>query len=334
MPKEYCVWPLNVCQVGKESTAGTAVAATTIWRGPFGGWDDDRTTEDIQEDVGTFGFSERSVDTALGVKIPFPQGVAHYEQLLYLAEGSIGKVSPTGAGPYVRAYDAAIGDTPPNLQSYTLRVGNKRVSADLGLFAYALPMEWELSGNQGESWKLGGTFMAPRKQSGSFTAGLDLPDWTPMVFGHSKLHIDAAGGVFGTTQKTGVLMGFSLKYNPMIEWVPIGDGDLYPKIHKIGKPQITWTLTLEVEQDTGVSTVATERGHYDTKALRLIRIDCSANANRKMIIDLVGQYTKVGAYEKGGQNNTVCKFEGKAIYSPTDAAFFGMDVTTGLATIP
>ncbi|RIK41603.1 MAG: hypothetical protein DCC55_11340 [Chloroflexi bacterium] len=328
------MWPLNICQIGKEATPGTAVAATTIWRGPFGSWDDDRQTEEIPEDVGTFAFSERTLDTFLGAKIPFPQGVAHYQQMLYLAEGSIGKVSATGSGPYVRDYIAQTGDSAPNLQTYTLRVGNKLVSADLALLAYALPMEWELSGKQQESWKVSGTFMAPRKQSGSFTNGLDLPAWVPMVFGHSKLYIDADGGTFGTTQKTGVLMAFSVKYTPQVEWVPIGDGDIYAKAHKIARPLITFTMQLEVEQDTGVSTVATERDHYDSKAIRLIRIDCTRDANHKMILDLAGQYTKVGAYEKSGQNNTVVTFEGKALYSPTNANFFRMELTTPLQNIP
>lgn len=333
MAKDYGMWPLNVCQVGKETTAGTSVACTTIWRGPFGGYDDTRQSEEIAEDVGTFGFSERTVDTQLGITLPFPSGVAHYEQMLYLAEGSIGKVSPTGPGPYVRTYTSSLGDTPPALQSYTLRIGNKTVTADMGLFAYALPMEWELSGAQGETWKVSGSFGAPRKQSGSFTGSLSLPSWTPMVFGHSKLYIDATGGSFGTTQKTGVLMGFTLRYNPMIEWVPIGDGDLYAKAHKISRPVITFTMQLEVEQDTGVSTVATERSHYESKALRLIRIDCSASANHKMILDLVAQYTKVGPYERAGQNNTVQTFEGKVLYSPSDAKFFEAAFTTNLATI-
>lgn len=333
MPNQYGMWPLNLCQIGKEATPGTAVAATTVWRGPFGGWDDDRTSEEIEEDVGTFANSERTVDTMLGAKIPFPSGVAHFEQLLYLLEGSVGQVSPTGDGPYVRTYTAALADTPPTLRAHTLRVGNKLVTTDVAQFAYALPMEWELSGKQGETWKVSGTWMAPRKQSGTFTPALSLPAWTPMIFGNSKLYIDATGGDFGTTQKTGVLMDFSLKYNPMIEWVPIGDGDLYPKAHKVGKPVITYTLTLELQQDTGVSVVATERGHYETKAFRLIRVENARDANNKLVLDLVSQYTKVGSYQKAGQNNTTVTLEGKAIYSPSDAAFFSAAVTTGLATI-
>lgn len=333
MAEVYGMWPLNVCQIGREATPGTSVAATTIWRGPFGGWDDDRKTEDIAEDVGTFGFTERTVDTFQGAKIPFPQGVAHFEQLLYLHAGSVGEVSATGTGPYIYSYAASLGDTPNTLKAHTLRVGNVQVSTDLGLFTRAYPMEWELSGNQQETWKISGTWVAPRKQSGSFTAGLSLPSWNPMVFGYSKLYIDATGGTIGTTQKSGVLMGFSLKYDPQIEWVPVGDGTLYAVAYKIGRPVITFTLTLEVEENSGVSLVAAERAFYDSKTIRLFRIDCSPSASLGMVMDFAGQYTKVGAYQKAGQNNTTCQFEGKVLYSSADSLFWENVITCGLATI-
>lgn len=333
MAEAYGMWPLNVCQIGREATPGTAVAATTIWRGPFGGWDDDRQTEEIAEDVGTFGFTERTVDTFYGAKIPFPSAVAHYEQLLYLHSGSVGEVAPTGSSPYIYSYAASLGDTPNTLKAHTLRVGNKQVSSDLGLFTRAYPMEWELSGNQKETWKISGTWTAPRKESGSFTAGLSLPSWNPMVFGKSKLYIDAEGGTIGTTQKTGVLMGFSLKYDPQLEWVPVGDGNLYAIAYKISRPVITFTLTLEVEENSGVSAVAVQRAAYEAKTIQQFRISCTDSANLNMVMDFAGQYTKVGAYQKSGNNNTTCQFEGKVLYSSTAALFYENVITCGLSAI-
>jgi hypothetical protein len=328
----YASWPMNVCQIGKETTPGTSVACTTIWRGPFGGFDDDRTSETIEEDTGTYADTGRTVDTMYGIKIPVPQGTLHYEQLLYLAEGTIAKsVVPTGTPPtYVRTYNVAVGDTAPSLQAYTFRVGNKLVSADMALLSYVLCEEWEISGNQGELWKCSSNWMAPRKQSGSFTAALAIPAWEPMNFSNSKLYIDAVGGTIGTTQKLGVLMGFSMKYTTGVEWVPAGDGTLYAIAHKVGKPAITFTLTLEVE-DGGV--VAAERAIYESKAFRLIRIQCPGLSPRDMALDIYGQYTKVGPYTKLNQNNTTVTFEGKAVYEPTAAKTMALAVTTNLATI-
>ena len=329
----YASWPMNVCQIGKEVTPGTAVAGTTIWRGPFGGFDDDRTSETIEENTGTYADTGRTVDTQLGVKLSAPQGTAHYEQLLYLAEASIAKgVTPTGTPPtYIRTYDVAVSDTAPSLQTYTFRVGNKIVAGDASIFAYTILQEWELSGNQGELWKTSSTWMAPRRQTTTFTAALAIPAWEPMNFSNSKLFIEAAGATPGTTQKSGVLMGFSLKFNTGLEWVPAGDGTLYPSAVKIGKPKATFTLTLEVE-DGGV--VAAERAIYESKAQRVIRIQCPGSSPRDMVLDLFGaQYTKVGPYTKLNQNNTVVTFEGNAIYEPTAAKTLALAVTTDLATI-
>jgi len=329
------MWPLNVCQLGKEVTPGTAVAATTIWRGPFGGWNDDRKTETVEEDVGTFGNSGRVVDTMLGIKIPVPQGVAHFEQIPYWLDGCCGAATITGTGPYVYTYSAPSGDTPPTLVTRTLRVGNKSVTSDVGIFARCLPMEWEISGKQGELWKTSGTWMSPKKESsGTFTTGLSLPAWEPMQFGKTLLYIDAAGGTVGTTQKTGVLMGFSLKYNPQIEWVPVGDGNLYPSAYKLGKPLITFTMDLELQEDSGASVVATERGFYDSKAFRLIRIKTTGAGVRIMQSDLCAQYTNVSEYKKEGQSNTIVTFEGEAKYNSTDAFIAAFSHTLSLATLP
>lgn len=336
MPNVYGMFPLNVCQMSKEVTPGTPVTTSTlVWRSPFGGWDDDRKSETIEEDVGTFANSGRVVDTMYGIKIPMASGTLHFEQLLYLLESSIGKAgSPTGTPPeYIRTYEAPLGDTAPDLQAYTMKLGNKLVSTDVALFSYCLPVEWEISGKQGELWKVSGSWMSPRKQSGTFTSGLSLPAWEPLQFANTKLYIDATAGTFGTTQKTGVLMGFSLKYTPQIEWVPVGDGVLYATAHKVGKPLITFTLTLELQQDSGVSVVAAERAIYDSKAFRLLRIQNEGLSPRKMVLDMVAQYTKVGPYSKDGIANTTVTFEGDVKYSPTDAAMFEAAISTGLATI-
>lgn len=335
MTNVYGMWPLNVCQVGKEVTPGTPVAATTIWRGPFGSWNDDRQTETVEEDVGTFDSSGRVVDTMLGIKIPAPSGVAHFEQIPYWLEGCCGTATPSGAGPYTYAYSAPSGDTPPTLVARTLRVGNKQVTTDVGIFSRCYPMEWEISGKQGELWKTSGTWMSPqRESSGTFTPALSLPAWEPMQFGKTLLYIDATGGTVGSTQKTGVLMGFSMKYTPNIEWVPVGDGNLYPTAHKMGKPLITFTMDLELQENSGVSVVAVERAIYESKAFRLLRIENTGAASRSMTIDLCAQYTSVSDYKKEGQNNTTVTFEGEVKYNETDAftADFSFDLV--LAALP
>lgn len=334
MPQQYGQWPLNVCQMGQEVTPGTAVVATTVWRGPFGHFEDDRQTEEHEEDVGTFGRTQEEVLTWEGITVPFPSASLNFAQLPHILQASIGVVSPSGAGPYVRQYDAVFGDTDPTLKAYTLRVGNKRVTADVYNIPYSLVQEWELSGKQGELWKLSGTWTAPRRVAGSFTAGVALPAFEPALFAKSLLYIDDSGGTIGTTQKTGVLLAASIKWKTNIEWVPVGDGNTYASAYKLGRPEITFALTYELEQNGANSVVAAERAKYDARAYRLFRLKLQGAGNNAAEVDFAGKYDKVGPYNKEGETNTSVMFEGRALYSSTDSKFFGIKHTSDLATIP
>lgn len=334
MPQQYGQWPLNVCQMGQETTPGTAVAATAVWRGPFGHFEDDRQVEEIEEDIGTFGRTQQEIITWDGITVPFPSAALNFLQIPHPLQASIGVVTPTGAGPYVRQFDAVFGDTDPTLKSYTLRLGNKRVTADVWNVPYSLCQEWELSGKQGELWKVSGSWTAPRRVAGSFTANVPLASFEPCLFAKTLLYIDDGGGTIGTTQKTGVLLAASIKWKTNIEWVPVGDGNTYATAFKLGRPEITFSLTYELEQNVAASVVAAERLKYDSKAYRLFRLKLQGAGNNAMEIDWAGKYDKVGPYNKEGETNTSAMFEGRALYSSADSKFFGIKHTSDLATIP
>ena len=334
MPQQFAQWPLNLCQYGPEVTPGAAVSCTGIWRGPFGGFEDDNKQDEIEEDVGTFAKTRQSFITWNGVNIPFPAATLNLYQLPIILQASMGKVTATGTGPYVRTYNAATGDVDPVLQPYTLRVGNKRATSDIQAAAFSLVQEWELSGKQGEMWEISGRWIAPRRVSAPFTNSVPLPAFDPFIFAKTKLYIDDSGGVWGTTQKTGVLLAASIKWKTNIEWIPVGDGFLFATAYKLGRPQVDFSLTLELEQDGANSVVATERSKYDTNATRLIRWALSSNGGSPVELDLAGAYDKVSAYGKEGDTNTAVTFEGRGLYNATEAQMFSVKHTSPMASIP
>lgn len=335
MAKVYGQWPLNVMQYGPETTPGTAVPATGIWRGPFGHFEDERQTEEIEEDIGTFGRTAQEIVTWLGISVPAPAAALNLFQFPIIAQASMGKVAATGSGPYVRSFAAVFGDTDPALQPYTLRVGNKRVTSDVQNIPLALVQEWELSGKQGELWKLSHKWTAPRRVSGTFTANAPLPAFDPVLFGKTSLYIDDGGGTIGTTQKLGVLLAASIKWRTNAEWVPVGDGNIYATAFKLGRPEVTFSLTYELEQDGAVSLVAAERAKYDASAFRLFRMTLPGQGGaNSMNVDFAGKYDNVGPYNKEGETNTSVVFDGRALYSPTDSLYFAVQHTSTLATIP
>ena len=55
--------------------------------------------------------------------------------------------------------------------------------------------------------------------------------------------------------------------------VPVGDGARTCAAIKMTKPEATFSLTLELQQDTGVSLVAAERVFQRAKTQRLFRLE-------------------------------------------------------------
>jgi hypothetical protein len=333
MPQVYAGWPYNMCQLGREVTPGTAVVATSVWRGLFGGPEDDRNREIVSEDVGILAPTTRVYDTALGVKIAMPATPLTYEQLPHILEAGVMTATPSGAGPYTRAYLYSLAQAPNAIKTYTLEMGNWLALADLKKIPYSYVTEFTLSGKAGEAWEMEATWQGQQLVTlATFTAAIALPAVKEAVFPNTKLYIDATGGTIGTTQVLGVLMAAKIKVKSGIVAVPVGDGNLFYSAIKYTRPEVTFVLTMELEQNTGVSRVATERAIYEAQGTRLIRLQCTQSP-RDLKIDIAGKYTKIGAYNKEGDGNTTVDFEGYADYSATDALYFTTTVINAIAAM-
>lgn len=333
MASVYGTSPYNVVQLGKESTPGTAVAATTIWRGPFASPEDSRVRKIKEEDVGYLVPAELNYDTRLGAVVAMPACELTFEQLPHILEAGILTATP-GAGPgYSRAYPFPT-TTSRTIKTYTIEAGNMLISTDQAEFPYAFVEEFELSGKADEAWMMSATWQAQRWVASSLTAALSIPSVEPAIFGNTRFYVDNSAGTIGTTQVSGKLLEASIKVKTGVMFVPIGDGNLYPTAHKFVKPEVTFTMTYELEQDTGVSFVATERGKWQSRLGRLIRLHVpGSGATKDLKLDLFAIYDKFGAYENSDGNVSV-KVEGHAGYSSTDALFFTATVLNALSTLP
>lgn len=338
----YGTWPFNMVQLrrGTAVTAGaiaagdSSLAATSVWRGAFGGWDDTRDRQETEEDVGTMAKGKRQADTKLMATVPLPETTLTFEQVLHVLEASMGQVTPSGAGPYVYTHAVPLGSTPPTIRPYTLRVGNVQVPTDIQIIPGCWVEEYTFSGEAGGFWTVAATWQGQRAINGAFTNAIALPDVEDAIFSNTSLYIDASGGTIGTTQVSGVLVGAEIKYASKIEWVPPGDGVLYPTRLKVGRPEVTFTLKIEVEEFGGASVVAAQRTAYRNNTLQLIRLSCDGSSSRNITWDMAARYTNVSAYEKLNDTNTVVTIEGYADYSATDALMYECAVTNSLAAVP
>lgn len=336
MAKVYATYQHHMAQLGREATAGTAVAATTVWRGPYAGFQDTRNREVAEEDVGVLMSQKRSYDTWLGVKIPVSETKLTFEQVNHFFEGGIATVTPSGTSPTITrlyAWDTT-GAAQPAIKTYTTELANTLALADGKKIPFCFVDEFTLSGKNGEAWTMGGSWMGQQLVAlGTFTAAIAKPVVEVAQFAKTTLFIDPSGAAAGTTAKLGVLMGASIKVKTGIEYVPVGDGSLFYTAIKRGRPEVSFTLTLELEQDTGVSTVAVERAAFDTDAFRIIRLNVAGSGTHKLMIDLCGRYASVGQPSKEGQSNTTVTFEGMAEYNATDSLFAQFTTITSSAAL-
>jgi hypothetical protein len=130
-------------------------------------------------------------------------------------------------------------------------------------------------------------------------------------------------------------MGAEINVTTGLVVVPVGDGNLYFASHKFVRPEVTFSITMELEQTGGNSRVATERLIAEADTTRLIRLSTEGStASRKVVIDLAGKYDlPIGAYENTNGNTTVT-FSGRAVFSSADSLFMNIAVTNTLATLP
>lgn len=325
----YGSFSANKIQFGRETVPGTGVAATQIWRGEFASLTDDRTKETVTEQVGILVTPERTYTSAYMGKLTMPQTPLTFQQVLHILEAGVQTATPGATPEYLRTYAFSTTNTPNTIQTYTIEAYNTIVPGDGREMRYSMVEEFEFSGNAGEAWMMSATWMGRELATMTPTTLTTLSTVNEALFPRTLLYIDDEGSL-GTTQALGVLMGLTMRVRTGIRPVPVGDGSLYFAAHKFGKPEITFTLTLELESDTSV--LATERAAYEADAMRSFRITCAGPTNMSFGIDWCGYYDSIGDYQNSDENTTV-QLEGHAAYSNTEDLFWSCAVESAIATL-
>jgi len=97
--------------------------------------------------------------------------------------------------------------------------------------------------------------------------GLALPTVEEMIFGKSKLYIDAIAGTIGTTPKAATLLGWDLGIKTGWRGVFSGDGNASFGYAKCANPELTLDITFEHE-----GSCRAEKAIWRAKTARLIRV--------------------------------------------------------------
>ena len=126
---------LRKIQLGDESSAGTPVAASTIWRG-MGTISDQREVVHVEEDVGYLSGTDRTYVPKLFAELELEETEATFEQLPHILEMSLKDETPaqdgTGSG-YIYQYEFPT-TTQPTIQTYTIEGGDDQQAEEMVIY--------------------------------------------------------------------------------------------------------------------------------------------------------------------------------------------------------
>ena len=324
---------LRRIQIGLETTAGTAIAATTRWRGT-GVIEDLRKLVYPEEDIGYISGVDRSYVSQYGAKIELDDTPATFEQLPYLLAMGVksviaGSADTGGAG---KIYDYPFPTTAKNtIKTATIEGGDDQEAERM---EYAFCESFKLSGKQGAAWMMSASLIGRQVGLNAFAAAT-LPTVEELLFGKSKLYIDAVGGSIGGTLQSNTLLAAEIAVDTGWHAKYTADGNLYFSYPEVRMPEIIVKATF-VHNNVAQA----EKVNWRAQTARLLRVLVNGSAftagssfsMKTAILDCAGKW-EFGKLDEDDGNDIV---EGtmRARYDPTAAKFAEMKVVNKLATLP
>ncbi len=327
---------LRKLQLGREVTAGTAVAATTLWRG-MGTIEDQRKVVFPPEDVGLVVATDRSYVAQLKAELAMEPVEATFEQLPHIFEAGI-KLIGTGAADGVgtdKIYDYTLPEASKNtIKTYTIEGGDDQEAEEM---EYSFVKDFTLTGAPGEALKMSANWVGRQVSLSTFTGAIAIPTVEEILFSKGKLYVDAVGGVYGTTLKSSTFLGMSLKGKT--GWVAkfTADGSLFFTFAKLTRPEITVDITFEHD-----ATGAAGKVDWRAQTARKIQMKWEGSAvatpgttytYKTLIVNLAGKWSK---FTKLGESdgNDILTGTFVAGYNATAADIGEIIVVNELTVIP
>lgn len=326
---------LSKIQLGRETTAGTAVEATTMWRG-IGALDDQQETKFREENIGYLSGVDSTYVAKLQGGISLDSVEATFEQAPHIFEAGIQAATPAqdGSGS-VYIYEYNFPETAaPTIKTYTIEGGDNQQAEEM---EYSFVDSFTLEGNAGEAWMISSEWLGRQVTPVSFTGSVSIPSIEEMLFSKTKLYIDDVDGSFGVTQATNTLLSATLNYKTGLIPKFTAEGQLYFSFVQQTPPEVTLDLTFEHD-----STSVAEKANWRAQTPRLVRLLCTGTAfttagstysTKTMIIDLAGKWERFEPLDEQ---------DGNAIYAATmrirtnttQAEFGKITIVNDLSSLP
>ena len=323
-------------QAGKESSHGTACAATAKWMcytlHPTVG---DLSWVQPEEERGSLAAFFRAYAPQRQAELGDLEGDATFEDILYpLLMAVKGGVTPTQPDGTTNTYlwtfspDLTSGNDP---DTFTVEWGDD-VQAWESEYVFATSLT--ISGALGEAWKVAASLVGRQHTATTFTAGLSDRTVESCLMNLTKLYIDDSGGSIGSTQITGAFVDF--EWRLPVHFVPFftADGNKYFTTHSEKKmaPELDLTLVL----DNTTKTLLTTKYTAGTGQLvRIAGIGSTIEGGYTKYIHIDGAYHINGIDELGeSEGKTVVAMHLLGIYDSDWGKLFEIAVQNSVSTLP
>ena len=291
---------LRRLQLGLESTPGTAVVASILWRGV--GTLDDQLQLSFSEPALSDQTQQAYISSYLGA-VSMEDAPATFEQLPVLLGAALVAESPVADAPgsgWVYTYELNAGTVQGALDTYTVEGGD---DAGAERATYAFVEHLKLSGACGEALLASADWLTQQVAPAAFTPNLNIPDVEEILVGLGRLYIDAT--TLGATQISGAIL--DVEFDLQSGWAPYRQpGSLdFSTINRDTPPEASLAVTFLHN-----ASALTEKAAWRAGALRLVRLQFDGATlttagvySQKMLrLDLAGHWEQ---FEKLAEVNGV-----------------------------
>lgn len=331
---------LRKMQYGKETTHGTAVAASTLLPIAVQQIKDDRKPTYPRENVGVLANASRSYISGRIVKDTLKWDSAFYQLLpLILSCGVKGGLTPSelnvGQGDYSWQFSPAWDGTSNAQNSITLERGDNDFVVETEYVMFdSIKISGEMNQDGGDSTEsIEVSYFGRQNTVTSFTGGLSIPVLTPINAKLTKLYIDSAWADVGDTEKTLTLRSYD---------VEIQTG-LHPKFHGSGQETfdnhgegpMSIMASFVFEGNANAEAIYTAR---DAQTLQVIRLattgpQIGTGANHSRTLDFSGTWSSVIPLSSESNGNNLWAAVLQGFYDPIGAKMFDIAVVTNKSAI-
>lgn len=326
-------------QYGKESTRGTAVAATKMLLAAPKAIPQDRTPVFIEDALGVRSRAVRSAiyqylaeDT-----LSIPDG--YFQALpMFFSCGLKGNITATettgGQGDYLWTFLPSMtsANAPDTL---TLEMGDDTQAYEIEyLFFKRYKIAFQVAqGADSSPVSIEADYTGRQVSTSTFTGALSIPTVTTMNGKLARLYKDTTWANRGTTELTSVLRGGEIEIITGVHPKFFGDGNQYFSTH--GESWIEAMLTLDLERSAAADTLWDEMRALTAKAysIKINGPQIGSGTSYNLTFNLWGMPEQAVPLNAEDQGNNIDRFLIHGMYDTTGANILEVKVTTNAATI-